>query len=354
MLDERWKSSVDRSRVERDQKEEVRRSKHKMIARREDYRFERCSQRGLWIAPVVRKHTGFDNRILALDILHLPPGAHCEAQRNPEALLHVLNGNGYSLINDERVEWERGDTIHLKPGFWHQHFNLEPDKPANMLFATNEPLIDYVQPMFTQYKGDTYSDPPEDYVPPHPFGYEQRPIEVVGGEKWMSNVELKRRARVAGNEQRLAEGRTVFHGRDVQLERSVHKGDFIVGIADQAHGFANTVVRMHLQQLPPESHTETHRHDEAVIYVLHGDGYSLMDGNRYDWKQGDCIFIPTGVWHQHWNPQKDDTTQHIAITQVPLREKLGIGAVWEIRHDGDFTDTPDDYQPLFPWDVESE
>ncbi|MBI2873486.1 MAG: cupin domain-containing protein [Firmicutes bacterium] len=350
-MDEKWQSSIDKARRADEMIEKERLRNLRLISKREDLRFELSSTRGLMVAPVIRRHIGFDNRILSLDIFHVPPGGHGEAQRNPEALMHVLNGHGYSIINDERVEWERGDTLHIKPGYWNQHFNISDEEPANFLWATNEPLINYVQPMPVVPKGDTYSDPPEDYVPPHPFGYEQKPIEMVGGEKWMSIVELRRRERVAGQEQHIRDARTIMRGRDVQLERSVHKGDFIVGIADQGHGFANQVVRMHLQQLPPESHTETHKHDEAIIYVLQGKGYSLMDGVRYEWQEGDTIFVPTAVWHQHWNPQKDSTTQHIAITQIPLQEFLAEHNVLEVRHDGDFTEPPSDYVPLFPWDL---
>ena len=348
-----WWSSNDQARKEKLEEELAGRQKLRMMIQREELRLEPSSQRGLFVAPVIRRQLGFANRILSLDILHLPPGCHCEAQRNPEALMHIIDGRGYTVIEGERYDWERGDTLHIKQGYWHQHYNLDPHQPAHMLWATIEPLIEYLRPLPTQYKGDSFSDVDENYIPPHPFGYDSKPIETVGGEKWMSHVHLQRKQRIEAQKEALRQGRTIYRARDIQMERSEHKGDFIVGISDQALGFANQVVRMHLQQLPPGSHTETHRHDEAIVYVLKGRGYSLMDGVRYDWRQGDCMFIPPYVWHQHWNLDPDNVSQHIAITWIPLQEKLGQFAEIEQRKDGDFTPPPEGYVPLLPWQQKS-
>ena len=48
-------------------------------------------------------------------------------------MLFVLDGQGYTLVDGEKVEWEKGDLIILpvKPrGCQHQHFNKFPGVPA--------------------------------------------------------------------------------------------------------------------------------------------------------------------------------------------------------------------------------
>src|SRR5947207_1875722 len=48
-----------------------------------------------------------------------------------------------------------------------------------------------------------------------------------------------------------------------------------------------------------------HRHQGGlVIYVLKGKGYSVVDGERWDWEKGDLVLLPMkpgGVEHQHFN-----------------------------------------------------
>jgi gentisate 1,2-dioxygenase len=56
-----------------------------------------------------------------------------------ELVIYVIDGKGYSVVDGERVDWEKGDLVLLpilvllpmKPGgVEHQHFNLDPEKPA--------------------------------------------------------------------------------------------------------------------------------------------------------------------------------------------------------------------------------
>ena len=52
----------------------------------------------------------------------------------------------------------------------------------------------------------------------------------------------------------------------------------------------------------PGMHSGKHSHMEAVLYVLEGEGYTLIDGERLAWKKGTCFQVqgPRTV-HQHFN-----------------------------------------------------
>ena len=48
-------------------------------------------------------------------------------------VIYVLEGKGYSIVEGERMDWEKGDLVllPLNPNeVEHQHFNLDPEKPA--------------------------------------------------------------------------------------------------------------------------------------------------------------------------------------------------------------------------------
>lgn len=67
-----------------------------------------------------------------------------------------------------------------------------------------------------------------------------------------------------------------------------------------------------------------HRHQGGlVIYVIDGQGYSVVDGERVDWKKGDLVLLPmreNGVEHQHFNSDPSKPAVWMAFIHMPLRE----------------------------------
>jgi gentisate 1,2-dioxygenase len=39
------------------------------------------------------------------------------------------------------VDWEEGDVLSPPLNWWHQHFNLDANRPARYLAVTNAPLM---------------------------------------------------------------------------------------------------------------------------------------------------------------------------------------------------------------------
>ena len=68
-------------------------------------------------------------------------------------------------------------------------------------------------------------------------------------------------------------------------------------------------------------HSGKHRHQGgAVIFVLEGRGYSVVDGVRYDWEAGDLLLLPCkegGVEHQHFNLAEGQPCKWIAFFYLP-------------------------------------
>ncbi len=67
--------------------------------------------------------------------------------------IYVIEGRGYSIVDGERIEWEKGDLVllPLRPdGVEHQHFNLDRAKPALWIAFIHFPLRDYVASEMTQ------------------------------------------------------------------------------------------------------------------------------------------------------------------------------------------------------------
>lgn len=80
-----------------------------------------------------------------------------------------------------------------------------------------------------------------------------------------------------------------------------------------------------ITEIPPGAKTADHRHyTEAIIYILSGRGYSIIEGNKYEWKKGDIIAVPTFVWHQHANTDPDLPARFLAVSNNPLMKSLAM------------------------------
>jgi len=315
-------TSAERAMAERELAARERRAATPPVLRREDVVFEPSSLKGLQIATIVGQNRGMEVRNIGLDVWRLLPGAHTEPRRWTELICHVLNGSGYTIIDGKRHDWGPHDTFHVRMGVWYQLFNDDPAKPAHLLVGHPAPLFEHIAPYADVYKGDSFSDMPDDFKPEHPFTKERVPVGYVGGEKWMSHLQLATHERRNAQRKADKEARVVLKASEAVIERSQHKGDWKVGLADKYLGFANRTFGMYIHQMPPAAHTETHKHGEAIVYVLSGHGYSIVEGQRFDWKAGDCIFVKPGQWHQHFNTSPDQVSQHVALYTQPLRESV--------------------------------
>lgn len=83
-----------------------------------------------------------------------------------------------------------------------------------------------------------------------------------------------------------------------------------------------------------------HRHAGGLtIYVLEGHGYTVVDGERKDWKKGDLVLLPMkvgGVEHQHFNlgpPEKPAVW--IAMINMPIHDFLA-SELTQIENSPDF------------------
>lgn len=71
----------------------------------------------------------------------LPGGSSNRHRHTYETILYVLEGRGYSLVEEQRVDWEAGDAVYIPVWAWHHHVNLETDKPAKYIACENAPML---------------------------------------------------------------------------------------------------------------------------------------------------------------------------------------------------------------------
>ena len=120
----------------------------KLITRWRDLKFEEQQtlsghKRGTFNALLASPYANSGVKTLHVFVAEIPPGAQSSAHRHfNEAIIHIKSGKGYSIIDKRKITWEEGDTICVPVFAWHQHFNLDPDKPVLFLGITNWGLME--------------------------------------------------------------------------------------------------------------------------------------------------------------------------------------------------------------------
>ena len=82
-----------------------------------------------------------------------------------------------------------------------------------------------------------------------------------------------------------------------------------------------------VQEIPPGGRSgRLHFQGGQVLYVWEGKGHTILDGVRYDWKQGDAMNLPLrrdGITVQHFNDNPDQRVRLVA-SEVNLVDQFGV------------------------------
>jgi len=111
----------------------------------------------------------------------------------------------------------------------------------------------------------------------------------------------------------------------------------------------------YMQFIPPGSRSGKHRHmSEEYIFVLEGKGYDLHwdvdfelrdkycwkvdeKPSRWEWEQGDSIYIPPNTVHQHFNADSEKLVRFISATSRMVRY-FGFDDLEQIENAPEYAD----------------
>lgn len=103
-------------------------------------------------------------------------------------------------------------------------------------------------------------------------------------------------------------------------------------------------VDVYIQEIPPKGYSGKHVHsNEEVLYVLEGEGYDIHNdpiteiqdrynwswsekSKRFDWSEGDVIYIPPVVSHQHFNNSATKRSRLMSVSSS-LPRLLGFNTL---------------------------
>ena len=229
-----------------------------------------------------------------------------------DAVIHILRGHGYSIIDGIRYDWGPGDFLCVPTFAWHRHVNLG-DEPVQYVAGTSTP---YSQSLGVAIHEDeryqeywVFAQKSDDARTTLITGGAEVPGAVPGsqsvsefrGDQGLASHLYEQQVEFAvAEEKRRRAGRVVVRGADVRFGPT--RMGSMAYIVDPRLGFNTKVMATVLAEIPPGKRSGVHRHlYEEVNYILSGEGYSIVEDLRYDWKAGDALCIPVFAWHQYFN-----------------------------------------------------
>ena len=129
--------------------------------------------------------------------------------------------------------------------------------------------------------------------------------------------------------------RTVVKATEMPWEKSPQ--GLIKHIVHEAMFTREFALEMYMQLLEPGKPSGKHRHmAEEVFYVIEGRGYDLhwdvepeigtkyewrwaKEAMRFDWEEGDFVYIPPFTMHQHFNADPNQPARIITATNRVVR-----------------------------------
>lgn len=90
-----------------------------------------------------------------------------------------------------------------------------------------------------------------------------------------------------------------------------------------------------IQTFAPGEHIVPHRHNSYAIYhIMQGSGYSILNGQKYNWKKGDTLCCPAWAYHEHVNDGDEQVIQYV-LQDMPARA-MERNLIWEEPRDNTF------------------
>jgi quercetin dioxygenase-like cupin family protein len=258
-----------------------------------------CTRQDARVKLMVADELGFPTMGSCVLKAEIPVGWHTGKHAHGEESIHILRGEGFSLIDGQRFDWHAGSTLQVPYRAAHQHFNTG-SVPAQYLSGMSFPLEAFVK-----------------------LGRLEQ-LEDAG-----PNDPAVLAAIPAQESQYLREGaRAVIHLEEAPTDQAFHPQRHLAAVQQQhevtrylvvpRNDFRATSVAMtFIFEDPPYHHSGRHKHLEAVIYILEGEGYSEVQGRAERWEAGDVLHVPPAMFeHEHYNDSP--------VTCKQLRIQFGI------------------------------
>ncbi len=295
-----------------DEEQEERRRARKFI-HEEDLEGVRTKQ-DYRAALVCARENGFITSGATM-LAEIPPQWNTGKHSHGEEAIFIIEGEGCSVVDEKRYDWEAPSCLFMPYGSVHQHFNTGEGK-IRYFSAMAVPLERFASlAKFMQYeeaaettmgKLETLEKAEEDIHPEYGrIVLRLKDTKEISGEEWATLLSSKTdEFHLTMAKEMRTDGMPGHRGGTIRL---MQENDFKAREVE----FTDLLIDA------PGRHSAKHGHMEALLYVLQGEGYSIIDGEKVPWKKGTLLHVqgPKTV-HQHF------TTGNVKSQQIRIHYGL--------------------------------
>jgi gentisate 1,2-dioxygenase len=258
----------------------------------------------------------------------MPPHKH-----SPSAVRFGLKGKGnFTGVDGENIVFGPGDMVLTPNDTWHNHGTVGNEQALN-LSVLDFPLVETLSAIHFDHN---YSEEvngvrvpmkqqSERFVP----DYSQRIYGYGGMLPRFGNKEK----RGAG----FSSPMFVYRWEMMRELLERHKdwdGDphdaLTVEYIDPTSGQpVFKTITFFVQMLRPGERTLPVRQTASLLVApFEGRGHSMVDGQRFDWKEFDTLAVPGGSWFEHVNGSDKDPVFLFVASDEPTLKKLDLYKKW--------------------------
>lgn len=246
------------------------------------------------------------------------PGEAASAHaHSASALRFIMEGRGaYTVVDGHKMTLGANDFVLTPNGTWHEHGVSADGTPCIWQDGLDIPLVNALEAGFYVVHPDleqavTY---PVDDSSATWGGVALRP-QVSG---WTHNYSPLFKYEWAPTYEALTRLSKVSDG-------SSHDGVLMNYVNPVTGGPVMPTIGASMQLLRPGEHTQSHRHTGSFIYqVAKGKGFSVINGQRFDWQERDIFCVPSWMFHEHANASTTEDACLFCFNDLPVMHALGL------------------------------
>lgn len=237
------------------------------------------------------------------------------------ALRFIMEGEGaYTIVDGERITLGRNDFVLTPNGTWHEHGVADSGTQCIWQDGLDIPLMNALDANFFTVHEDLRQkqDKPTDssfgaygggfLLPADARTNWKKPYSPMLKYPWEPTYEALLRA------SKTSAG-------------SPYDGILMEYVNPVTGGPVMGTIGASMQLLRPGEQTKAHRHTGSFIYqCAKGSGTSIVDGQRFDWKERDIFVVPSWAPHCHANASASEDACLFAFNDLPVMRALGLVA----------------------------
>ena len=241
------------------------------------------------------------------------PGETAPAHRHTAGAVRFAvrsrGGDVFTTVQGEKLVMERFDLVLTPKWMWHEHEN-RTGHDIIWLDALDYPFVNLMRASFFEPHAE---DRRHARRPPGYTGRRIGPVRPAGWDPYPEEAPLVRYG--------WTETRAALEGLRGEAG-SPHDGVILEYVNPFTSGPTLPTMSCRVQLLREDEHTGCHRETASTVYyAMQGRGFTIVDGVRFDWGEGDVLVIPPWAWHEHASTHGE--AYLFSVTDKPILDSFG-------------------------------